>query len=253
MGSKLALLAAAELIAISLIGRDASADDARKARDLFKKGVDEYTAKMYDDAAATLAASYALDPKPDALFAQAQAERLGGHCHEAILHYRHLLETANDLPTIKAVQTNLAACPPEDSQPVKVEPKVEVPTEKVEPAAPQIVTKTVVREVPKSDRLSTVLFAGGMLGLGVGAGLYVASNGALDDADHARTLDDHEKFTDRAKLERTLAYGVAGAGAALITVAVIRWATGGSSRSSGSEVAVTPTSGGGMLSLSSAW
>ena len=253
MGSKLAVLAA-ELIAISLIGRDAFADNASKARELFKKGVADYTAKNYDAAAASLAASYALDPKPEALFAQAQAERLGGHCHEAIPHYRHLLETASDLPTIKAVQTNLAACPPEDPRPiVKVEPKVEAPPEKVEPVAPQIVTRTVVREVPRSDRLSTVLFAGGMLGLGAGVGLYIASNGSLDDADHARTLDDHDKFSDRAKLERTLAYGAGGVGAALITVAVIRWARGGSSSSSSAEVAVTPTSGGGMLSLSSPW
>ncbi|CAN5745989.1 hypothetical protein BH11MYX3_BH11MYX3_25440 [soil metagenome] len=251
MGSKLALLAAVELT-ISLIGRHASADNASKARDLFKKGVAEYTAKNYDEAAASLAASYALDPTPQALFAQAQAERIGGHCHEAIVHYRYLLETANDLPTIKAVQTNLAACPKEPTT-VGVEPTVEAAPQKVEPAPPQVVTRTLVREVPRSDRLSTVLFAGGMLGLGAGVGLYIASNGALDDADHARTLDDHDKFSDRAKLERTLAYGVGGVGAALITVAVVRWARGGISSSSTAEVAVVPTSSGGMLSLSSPW
>jgi tetratricopeptide (TPR) repeat protein len=255
MGSKLTLLAAQLIALVAIVGRDAAADNASKARDLFKQGIEQYKAKQYDAAAATLAKSYELDPKPDALFAQAQSERLGGHCSEAVKHYRSLLETAKDLPTIKIVQTSLAACPKEpDVVPAKVEPTPEDHHEVVQ-APPQIVTKTVVREVPRSDRLSTVLFAGGMLALGGGAGLYIASNGSLDDAKHARTLDDHDKFTDRAQLERNLSYGVAGAGALLITVAVIRWARGGAheSKPSTAEVAVAPASGGGVVTLSGAW
>ena len=253
MGSKLALLAA-ELIALGLlVQRDAAADNA-KARELFKQGIEQYKAKQYDAAAATLGKSYELEPKTEALFAQAQAERLGGHCPEAVSHYRKILETATDLPTIKAVQTNLAACPSQpDMMPRKDEPK-EAPKTVVVQAPPEVVTKTVVRDVPHSDKLATLSFSVGMLAVGGGAGLYIASNGALDDANHARTLDDHDKFTKRAQLERTLGYIALGTGATLVTIAVIKWATGGSATPApASEVAVVPVAGGGLVSLSAPW
>lgn len=254
MGSKLALLAA-ELIALGLlVQRDAVADTA-KARELFKRGIEQYKAKDYDNAAATLAKSYEMDPKPDALFAQAQAERLGGHCREATVHYHQLLETTQDLPTIKAVQANLALCAKEpEPPPVVVAPKPEDSGRPVPPPPPQIITKTVVRDVPHSDTLATVLFAGGMLAVGGGVGLYIASNGALDDAKHARTLDDHDKFTDRAKKERTFSFIAGGAGLAMMSIAVIKWSAGGPSESRpSSDVAVTPTAGGGMVTFSTPW
>ena len=253
MGSKLALLAA-ELITLGLlVQRDAAADTA-KARELFKQGIEQYKAKDYDKAAATLARSYEMDPKPDALFAQAQAERLGGHCREATVHYHQLLESSTDLPTIKAVQANLALCAKEpEPPPVVVAPRAD-DTSRPAPPPPQIITKTVVRDVPHSDTLATVLFAGGMLAVGGGVGLYIASNGALDDAKHARTLDDHEKFTDRAKTERSLSFIAGGVGLAMITVAVIKWSAGGPSESRpSSDVAVTPTTGGGLVTFSSDW
>jgi tetratricopeptide (TPR) repeat protein len=253
MGSKLALPAAGLIALGLLVQRDAAADNA-KARGLFKQGIDLYKAKNYDKAAAALAKSYELDPKPDALFAQAQAERLGGHCREATVHYHQLLETTQDLPTIKAVQANLALCAKEPEPPPVVVAPEPSETATPEPPAPQIITKTVVRDVPHSDRLATVLFAGGMLAVGGGVGLYIASNGALDDAKHARTLDDHEKFTDRAKTERALSLITGGVGLAMITVAIIRWSSGGPSESRpASDVAVTPTSGGGIVTFSAPW
>jgi tetratricopeptide (TPR) repeat protein len=247
MGSKLAILAAELILAtMTLVARDAAADNATKARALFKQGVDEYKAENYDAAAATLARSYELDAKPDALFALAQAERLGGHCDKAIVHYKQLLASTPDTPIAKAVQTNLSLCPEDEPAPPPVTPAVVEPT-----PAPAPVTKTVVREVSRSDTPATVLFAGGMLGLGVGAGLFIASNGASDDADHARTLDDHEKFSDRAAAERVGSYVAIGAGAAMICVAVYRWMSGGDR--STTEVAVVPSTTGAMMSFSSRW
>jgi hypothetical protein len=254
MGSKLALLAAELIALVAVVGRDASADNASKARELFKQGIDQYKVQQYDAAAATLAKSYELDPRPDALFAQAQSERLAGRCGDAVVHYQKLLATATDLPTIKAVQANLALCPQQAAPaPVKVEPRPDAPTPAT-PAAPQTVTTTVVREVPKSDRLATFLFAGGMLAVGGGVGLYIASKGALDDADHARTLDDHDKFTDRARTERTFSFVAGGVGVAMIAVAVVRWSRGGGENKTDSpEVSLTPTTSGGVLTFSGAW
>ena len=181
MGSKLAILAA-QLIAMTALAHDAAADPT--ARGLFKQGIEEYKAQKYDAAAATLKQSYELDPKPDVLFALAQAERLGGHCPEAVAHYKKLLESISDLPTAKLVQNSLALCPqPEAEKPKPVEPA----TRREPPPPPRPITKTVVREVRPTDVLATMLVAGGMLGLGAGGGLFLASRNSQDAADHART------------------------------------------------------------------
>jgi tetratricopeptide (TPR) repeat protein len=243
MGSKLALLA--QLIAATLIVRSAAADT--KARELYKRGIDEYKAQKYSEAVATLKQSYELDPRPDALFALAQAERLGGRCPEAIDHYKKLLESTTDLPTAKAVQSNLELCRPEPEKPPPPPPKAAP-----EPPPPsRTVTRTVVREVRHTDKLATLLFAGGMLGLGAGGGLYLASTGNRDSADRALTLDDHDRLLDRADTQRLAAAVAGGAGVAMIGVALVRWATGGAAKQT--EVTVAPARGGTMLVFSSGW
>jgi len=246
MGSKLAILAA-HLIVMTVVVREAAADT--KARGLFKQGIDEYKAQKYDAAAATLEQSYELDPKPDVLFALAQAERLGGHCPEATAHYKKLLESISDLPTAKLVQTNLALCP----QPEAEKPKPAEPANRPEAASrqPQPITKTVVREVRHTDVLATMLFAGGMLGLGAGGGLFLASKNSQEAADHAGTLDDHERFAQRTTTERMASFIAGGTGVLMIGIAVVRWARGGGAKST--EVAVAPTANGTMMFVSSHW
>jgi len=247
MGSKLAILAA-QLVAMTALARAAAADPA--ARGLFKQGIDDYKAQKYEAAAATLKQAYELDPKPDVLFALAQAERLGGHCPEAVAHYKKLLETIGDLPTAKLVQNSLALCPqPEAEKPRPIEPasRPETPP----PPPPRPITKTIVREVRHTDILATTLAAGGMLGLGAGGGLFLASRNSQDAADHARTLDDHERFTRHMMTERMAAFVAGGTGALMLGVAVVRWARGGEAKST--EVTVAPTANGTMMVVSSRW
>jgi tetratricopeptide (TPR) repeat protein len=245
MGSKLAILAA-QLVAMAALARNAAAEPT--ARGLFKQGIEEYKAQKYDAAAATLKQSYALDPKPDVLFALAQAERLGGRCPEAVTHYKKLLETIGDLPTAKVIQNSLALCP----QPEAEKPRPAEPASRPEPPPPpRTITKTVVREVRHGDVLATMLATGGMLGLGAGGGLFLASRRSQDAADHARTLDDHERFTRQMTTERMAAFIAGGTGAVMIGVAVVRWARGGEAKST--EVTVAPTAGGTMVVVSSRW
>ena len=247
MGSRLALLAVVQLIAAAALTREAAAD---RARDLFKRGIDEYKAQKYEQAAATLKEAYELDPKPDALFALAQAERLAGRCTEARVHYKKLLAETSDPAAMKAVQTNLDLCGPE---PEKPEPKQVVP-DRPEPE-PKVVTNTVVREVRRTDKLATLLVAGGALGLGAGGGLYLASMNSRDDAKRAGTLDDHARISDRADLQRIAAIAAGGAGVLLIGVAVVRWVTSGSPAATEPKTQVTlaPSANGALLMLSSGW
>src|SRR5262249_27547686 len=158
---------------------------------------------------ATLKESYELDPKPDALFALAQAERLAGRCPDAIPHYKKLLEATTELATARAVQSNLELCPePEKPAPPPAPVSVAAP-----PPPPKIITKTVMRDVRHTDKLATVLFAGGMLGLGAGGGLFLASTNSRDAAARALTLDDNARLHDRADTQRIAALAAGGAGA----------------------------------------
>ena len=246
MGSRLALLAAVQLIAAAALVHDAAAEP--RARELYKRGIEEYKAQKYEAAVASLKESYELDPRPDALFALAQAERLGGRCPEARVHYKKLLASTTEVATAKAVQTNLDLCGPEPEKPSAAarQPDPEKPAPET-----RTVTKTVVREVRRSDKLATLVFAGGMLGLGAGGGLYLASRNSRDDADRALTLDDHDRLGDRADRQRIAAIAAGGAGVVLIGVAVVRWASGGEAKTT--EVTLAPSANGAMVMVSSGW
>jgi tetratricopeptide (TPR) repeat protein len=248
MGSRLALLAVVQLSAAALLGGDALADS--RARELYKRGIEEYKAQQYEDAVATLKESYELEPRPDALFALAQAERLGGRCTEARVHYKKLLDSTSDPATTKAVQSNLDLCGPEPDKPARpAEPeKRPVGT----PGAPQK-PRTVVREVRHADKLATLLLAGGMLGVGAGGGLFLAAKNSREDADRAATLDDHVRLSDRSNTLRVASYAAAGAGVLMTAVAVVRWAVGGDDKTETAQMTLAPSSSGAMLVLSAGW
>ena len=228
MGSKLTVLAAVQLSLVGIVA-------AQPAGDLQKQGIDAYKAGDYTKAATLLERAYKADPKPETLFALAQAERLGGKCAKAIPHYKKLLEKTTDLSQAKLIQNNLGLCE-----------TVEKPAE--EPPKP--VTKTVVREVNKSDRLATAMLGGGMLAIGGSVGLFLAASGATSDAKAARTLDDHDRFLDRATRDRVLAFVAGGVGAGLVVGAIVKWKVGGEKTTA---VAIVPASDGATFAVSGRW
>ena len=237
MGSKLPVLAAAQLIAIATAA-------AQPQSDVMKQGIDAYKAGDYDKAAGLLERAYKADAKPETLFALAQAERLGGHCDKAIPHYKKLLEKTTDLAQAKLIQNNLGLCEASTPPPP---PPPEPGATTAEPPKPEVVTKTVVRETHKTDKLATVMLAGGMLAIGGGVGLYVVAKRATSDARVARTLEIHDSLLDRASRDRVLGYVALGAGAALITGAIVKWSLGSSTKS---EVALVPSAHGATFALS---
>jgi tetratricopeptide (TPR) repeat protein len=203
---------------------------ADSAGDLFKQGIDAYKAGKYNDAITALTKSYKLDPKPEALFALAQSERLAGKCDAAVKHYRKMLDSSTDLNTAKLVETNLALCETIEG----------VDKKKEDPKQTQVETKTVVKTVPHTDRLATSLFAGGMLGIGAAGGLYIASRTARSDAGHARTFDDYQTLTDRADRDQLMSFIVGGLSAAAIAGAVVKWTR--APKEDTATVSVSPTS-----------
>ena len=147
------------------------------------------------------------------------------------------------------MQNNLVLCPGGEPPPPKTEPKVESPKSD-DKSTPEpridVVQKTVY--VRKTDPLAVGLLAGGALSGGFAVGMLLRSSSTRDDANSARTLDDANELQDRADRDRLIAIVAGGVGAVAIGFAVFRLATGGKQASS--EVAVTPTSGGGTLVFS---
>lgn len=243
MGSKLALLAA-------VVGLTSAQNSfADPAAELMKKGIEQYKAGKYTEAATTLQRVYDLDHKPETLFALAQAQRLAGDCTSAAANYHKVIAQVSDVNTAKLVQQNLSLCE-------KDEPKPEpAPVPKSEPAPPppppQIITKTVVRDSGATDKVAATMFGVGMLGLGAAGGLYLASSSNSDAAENARTLDEHNRLASRASSESTGMVIAAGVGVAALGYAVFRWTRGG--ETSKTEVAAVPTSGGGAIWVSSSF
>lgn len=249
MGSRFALVAATHVLILVAAAGVAGADPAR-AKELFSQGIDAYRAQQYDAAAELLKQSYELDPKPDALFAWAQSERLAGHCDKAVPLYRKLTDESSDLGTAKLVHDNLARC--EQVMPKDLDPKPVDATQAKPVAALAPPPQVVVHEVRKSDGLATAMFVGGSLSLGLGTGLFIASVNSASDADHAQTYDDHVAFSDRARLERTLSYIAVGAGAGMLGVAIFR-VMGHSDSPPETAISVAPTSGGAAVTLGRRW
>ncbi len=241
MGSKLAILAA--VIALGVSGT-ASAD---QAAELFKQGTEAYKQGKYDDAARLLAKAYDLDKSPNTLFALAQAERLMGECKPAVVHYKKVLEQISDLNVAKLVQQNLSLCEKQEPS----EPRSE--GTKAEPAPPQVITKTVTRDVGHSDKVATTLGVIGGIALGASAGLYMAASSNKDAAPNAKTLDYSHTLSDRAASEQTMSFVAAGVGVAALGYAIYRWTSGGSESTSSSAVSVVPTRTGGAAVWTARW
>jgi tetratricopeptide (TPR) repeat protein len=213
--------------------------------DLMKDGSKAYADGRYDDAIAKMQKAYELSPKPEILFALAQAERLGGHCPAAIHHYKQVLERMTDIETAKLVQGNISLCEhtegAEDGQARSPQPG----------PAPTPAPKVIVRVTSHPDALAVASAAGGALALGGALGLYVASNAERDAAAGAPTLGQNRSDNDRADLERGLSYVAAAVGVGLVSYAVVRWVKGGSK--SQTEVGLAPTSHGVTFSLARRW
>jgi tetratricopeptide (TPR) repeat protein len=254
MGQKRPRLAVlAQLIVLLAIPRIARADENKQAlaRQLFNLAISEYQAKQYDAAVASLAKSHALDPRPDALYALAQAERLANHCKDALVHYEQLLESSKDDKIIRRVKENIELCKQiEAGKPAAAEKQ---PSRDVaQRDAPTIEYRTIVRTEQKRDVLSIVLFAGGGVAISGSAGMYLVARSMKQDADNAQSLAEYNDKYDQSWRLRWLSYATAGVGATLFTVALVR-VIGGGDESKSRRVAVTPVEGGSIVSWSAHW
>jgi tetratricopeptide (TPR) repeat protein len=245
------------VVALVAFGGDALANP-QAARALFKKGIDEYKQKKFGEASITLLKSYELDPRPDTLFALAQAERFDGRCTDAVEHYKKLLEQTTDLPTAKAVQFNIELCAPKpEDKPVEPvdkpvdPPVVDKPVDPpVVPPTPAPVTRTVVRTERSLDKLTAITLSSGTLALGGAVGFYLAARSNDSDSKTAVTLVESNRLYERSKDQRFVAYVSAAVGVGLVTTGIVRILR---NKPRKTEVAAIPTRGGATFWVSATW
>jgi tetratricopeptide (TPR) repeat protein len=195
------------------------------ARAHYERGLELYSAKDYAGAIRELDAGYALDPRREFLFAEAQAHRLNGDCKSAVPLYKKFLETDPDDVQVNAAHIALARC----AEQMATAPAPPAPSTK----APPIGTSAPVLPPPGApapaapwykDSIGGVLLGAGVAALAVGTGFSLAALSARDDAN--QNAGDYPDFTSRwstARGRSQIAAGAFAAGAALTGAAIYRY------------------------------
>ena len=203
--SPIALLGGAALLAAVPAVRAQGPIDglAPEARDRYQAGLTAYEARDFQAAARDFAAAYALDPRREILFAEAQATRLSGDCPAATRLFERFLATAPPAQQVEATRLALARCQaaPPESPPIAARPAPPAAGPMVAPPAPR---------PPRwyHDRLALALAGAGVVAIGAGAALLASATARDAEAGAARTFDAYR--ARRASAETRWRWGALG-------------------------------------------
>jgi hypothetical protein len=183
-----------------------------EAQARYDEGMAHYAAREYRAAIGALEAAYALDPRPELIFAEAQATRLLGDCAAAVPLYQRFLATGPPSQQVEATRIAVARC------------------QALAPAPPPVIVRTPppmpVPPPPRwyRDGRGGALVGAGLIGLGVGAALLTSAAAAERDA---RAIHDrYDAFDVRwSQAERRRGWGLAAliAGGALVAAGAGRY------------------------------
>ncbi len=232
---------------------EADTDLAREVDEHLQRGIEFYAEKQYELALVEFRAGYALDPRPDFLFAMAQAERLSGDCPTAVVYYQRFLETHPDPNQAEAARVNLRRCNRALESGPGGRPRVPTPQaldeaeQASEPPAPIHAPAAALTTGPGRDRADWyrdvaggAMAGGSVAALGVSIGFWVAKGSAERASSESSNYFDYLDATNRASRDRTVSLVALGVGAALAAGATYRYLTvkrrGGRVR-----LALTPT------------
>ena len=195
------------------------------AQALYDRALKGFETRDYAAAVRDLEAGFALDPRREFLFAEAQAHRLNGDCKSAVPLYKKFLDTDPDDVQVNAAHIALARC----AEQMATAPAPPAPSTK----APPIGTSAPVDPPPRApapvapwykDTIGGVLLGTGVAALAAGTGFSFAALSARDDAN--QSAENYPDFTSRwstARGRSRIAAGAFAAGAALTGVAIYRY------------------------------
>src|SRR6476660_9887663 len=97
---------------IALVIAVASPAFAQKSRanELVKQAKTHFEVQEYAEAEAELKEAYKIDPRPEIMYALAQAQRMNGECDKAIISYKNFLRSNPAETQRKLAEDNIATC-----------------------------------------------------------------------------------------------------------------------------------------------
>jgi tetratricopeptide (TPR) repeat protein len=232
------------LVVVSCLVLAAQLADANPvAKQRVDAGVDAYKAGDYETAISEFQAAYAMDPDPNVLYALAQANRLGGHCEDAVALYQRYIQSKPTKDQRVAAENGISLCeqqrpwpqkeklPPTTTtapttttpSPVETRPPVTEPVRET----PAILTPAV-EDRPRpwySDRLGAALTIGGVVSIGTGVTFLVLAGRSEDAAARESARANFVDRLDEATLRRRIGYTAIGVGSALAIAGIVRYAT----------------------------
>ncbi len=253
-----AATALAFIISLGAVGfaQEAAAPERSEpsADEYLAQGVEAYGAAEYERALQLYEQAYALEPKPQLLYAMAQTQRALGDCQAAIELYDRFLESEPSEVAANAARTNRQRCAPSaaPSGSAQPEPHSEPHSDGVSTGTQQVADKPMAQahtqgtskprpqgdasvEQPTSsvwykDGWGAAFCISGVLVASVGEGFLLAASVNEDDvrtraADPADgdTAQDHRDALERAKNLK----GVGGVGVllggALLATGIVRY------------------------------
>jgi tetratricopeptide (TPR) repeat protein len=216
------------VVLAALFGRPARAQPAiQSAREHFDRGAALATERKYDDAAREFAQSYELDPRKEALFAWAQAERLRGDCAKATELYRKLL-ASGDLTAaqVEAAELNIKRCEREKEEVREpVPPVVAPPVVKPAPLPAAMPPPEPPHRSRRAVVLSAVMAGGAVAALGGATTFFILSRNDERDAGSQAHWDEYYPHAQRARSRQRWAAGLMGGAVLLGAGAVLEWVT----------------------------
>jgi len=213
------------------------AADADQAGPHIEKATLAHKEGRFADALVELQAAYAIDPRPELLYAIGQVQVKLGRCGDAISSYELYLATnpseRSAGATHQAIETcraQLAAAPP--PPPAGPPPSAAPPSSRARPWY--------------TDKVGDALVLGGAVAGVFGVVIYVGARSDLDSAEAAPTLTRYDELVDRARTKRAASVVLIGGGVALIGAGIVHYLVHDRATES-RGVGVVPATGGGLV------
>lgn len=182
-----------------------------------------------------LSAAFAIEPRPELLFALGQVELNLGNYPEAIAYYERFIATGPAEDQIALAQQAIGAA------------RMRIVTPPPKP--PEPVTRIIERPQPvyrrqwRLENTGLVALGGAMA---VTSAVLFVHAGRLGD-DRSGSLADYDERIELARSERLGGIALGALGATAIAIAIVRW------RLDRTEVTVAPHAGGASLTASTTW
>jgi hypothetical protein len=194
----------------------------------YDRGLELYRARDFAGSIRALEQGFAIDPRREFLFAEAQALRLAGDCARAIPLYQRFIDSGAQAVQAQAARLGIDRCAPERTPPAP-QPLAPGPSPARPGGAPP--SAPIGAGPPQGDRPRWwrdpwALSAGGLgvAALGVGVVALVGSDRSADRAQSALTTThaDFHRLWSEAEQRRTIALVGLAAGAGLVAAGSVR-------------------------------